>query len=577
MDPAPPPPADAGVEEAVLAALSRGPRTAREIVRALDAEDPGGLEGREGEIHPLLADLLRRGAVEARWAEDAAGRPRREYALPGAPAPAAPAPAASPSAADPLLARVAEEAARSIPGAFERESARAEMLAHLEASAGAWARLGVPAAEAARRAAVDFGDPWKVRTDLGRVHRGRPVVLFPRTGLQWLRAVALHEGPALAVLLALVLLLRWQVVQAYTIPTGSMEPTLHGDEADGDLILVDKTVFLRRDPRRWDIVVFYPPPGAETRPDGDASSPTAFVKRCTGLGGESLDIRGGDLYVDGRLARRPPDVEEAMMVPLYDQTRAFTDAAGRTRLGSPLGDQVFGLTWDMKTGSWAIPGRGDAIEARIGEEGEARLRYLDKITNSMPFSRARLKDWYEAVGDAEVRFVARPGSAGTLVGADLTEGDERHSVRVGASGVVLRSGTSSWTWRGAPARAGRPVEIRFRNVDDRLTVWVDGEMVLREELPPRVANPSGTAAADVELVAEGGPASFEGVRIRRDVQYLPDRTRWPFRVPEGHVFMMGDNAASSRDSRVWGPVPLKDLIGVPFWVVYPPTRAKALR
>ena len=44
------------------------------------------------------------------------------------------------------------------------------------------------------------------------------------------------------------------------------------------------------------------------------------------------------------------------------------------------------------------------------------------------------------------------------------------------------------------------------------------------------------------------------------------------RVPKGDYFFMGDNRAASCDSRVWGPVPRRNLIGEVFFVYWPPTR-----
>jgi signal peptidase I len=55
---------------------------------------------------------------------------------------------------------------------------------------------------------------------------------------------------------------------------------------------------------------------------------------------------------------------------------------------------------------------------------------------------------------------------------------------------------------------------------------------------------------------------------RRD--HEPPRT-WT-KIPKGYYFFMGDNRAQSCDSRVWGPVPRKNLIGEVFFVYWPPNR-----
>ncbi|HEX7591047.1 MAG TPA: signal peptidase I [Candidatus Limnocylindrales bacterium] len=100
------------------------------------------------------------------------------------------------------------------------------------------------------------------------------------------------------ILLTLVIFMVIQafVAQPYQVQQPSMENTLMPDQ----YVLVDKLTPHFDDFHRGDIVVFTPPTGWS-----EEASKTPYIKRVIGVAGETVDIHGGHVYVNGTLLIEP--------------------------------------------------------------------------------------------------------------------------------------------------------------------------------------------------------------------------------------------------------------------------------
>ena len=80
------------------------------------------------------------------------------------------------------------------------------------------------------------------------------------------------------------------------------------------------------------------------------------------------------------------------------------------------------------------------------------------------------------------------------------------------------------------------------------------------------------------ISASGGHVYIDGELLLEP--YLPkgtDTTSFgPLIVPAGDVWVMGDNRGNSLDSRVFGPIPVKTIVGRAVWKVWPPWVASFL-
>lgn len=409
----------------------------------------------------------------------------------------------------------------------------------------------------------------------------------------------------------LYLILRHFVVEAFVIPTGSMAPTLYGNNyrvdcarcqypfavgradgelavgtgtavcpvcrhrfqfdkadhpSDGNKILVNKLLYRLGPPERYDVVVFRNP----ERPW------ESYIKRIVGLPGETIQVKNGDLYVDGKLAPKPPHVQDAVWIPVYDGRYPAPGLAAcwAPPDGAPAPAGAVAMNDDGSR--FTLTPQGGTVWLEYDSPDEERGVMDATSYNS---SRNDGHRGHHAVGDLRVtaRVTAAAGARvhlatvedGRLVTATFPVGQGAYTLEAG--GQVL--GTSEARAALAP---GEAVEVAIAYADDRVRLIVDGETLLDVADPG--APTSRVYLATARIGATDGEATFEAVRIDRDIYYRKypfpaftstDPAEQPVTIPAGRYFAMGDNSPSSKDSRDWGFVHEGHIQGRAFLVWWP--------
>lgn len=125
----------------------------------------------------------------------------------------------------------------------------------------------------------------------------------------------------------------------------SMSPTL----TNGQEILINQLVYSVSSPKRGDVVVF--------RPNGNENA-HFYVKRVVGLPGETVQIRGGHIYIDGErysgreydkisdagIAEYPVTLEKNEYFVLGDNVNSSEDSRS-ANIGVVHSDDIIGKAW----------------------------------------------------------------------------------------------------------------------------------------------------------------------------------------------------------------------------------------
>lgn len=347
----------------------------------------------------------------------------------------------------------------------------------------------------------------------------------------------------------------------------------------GDRVTVNKWAYSLGRPSRFDVFVFkYPEEAARN-----------YIKRLVGLPGETITIRGGDLYLHTEggqqiLRKDHPRKRRAMTQLVHDNSVHSIELA---KAGWPSRWNLFDENSDpadpARTGS---TGEQSTIEVTPSQT----LRYTHwaptiddwlAVQQGQPVSpKARLiADYcfynaYRSEGDSDSgsrcgrgRYLQQTGlevSSGNfwvpdigfecdvdlssdveVLTLELVEGVTRYRCHINC-----KSGDAELTLTNVkhdakderplatastPLRAGRNHSLRFSNIDDELVLWIDGSPVSfgdggqYERTLLDDALPTRADLSPIGLSVSSGSAVVESLKVFRDVYYLAEHG--PFASP----------------------------------------------
>ncbi len=370
--------------------------------------------------------------------------------------------------------------------------------------------------------------------------------------------------------------------------------------------------------KRWDVTVFKLPEEPEVR----------YIKRMVGMPNEAIRIEGGDLWVRPiesldfpQRLRRPLNHQQAMQMIVYDDAHRAAALRGDPRWlrwapGSAGGwgePKPGRFATEAKGEGWAdlryrhlVPSPEDwrAIQSDAALSGSPRASLItdfysyntDVLLDDQSHPRKAARPWFQPhwVGDLTLSLRLKVHETAGQVRLELIEAGNSNRCEIDlATGQATLFHRTTAMGASVPTQINRPgmYDVTFANVDDRLTLWVDGELPFADGLTYESnQGPAIAAAADLEparIAARRASVEIDRLVLKRDVYYtlepaecdyanldgaaLTDSTVFfdvlsdPARFSElthnpprdyvlgpGRYLMLGDNSPWSRDGRAWG-------------------------
>ncbi len=356
-------------------------------------------------------------------------------------------------------------------------------------------------------------------------------------------------------------------------------------DLDGDRLLVDRWAFQFRRPRRWEIVAFRHPLEAKK----------IVIKRVAGLPGESLQIKNGDLYLNGQIQRKSLDCQRSMAVLVYDAGYPPAVIPGRPALPPRWQVENEKSRWNSAQGRFShhphpspLPEGEGTIDWLVYHNWRRTPNQKDEVqecpvTDIMPYNQGlpRREEDVHVVSDLMLCFRLEAIAGQGKFFTRAIDGKDVFQVEIDPpSGVyrATRNGREISPENNGFVPNNKSLDVTVSLLDRQFLLAINNRTVFCLPLDDPISKTEPTSQPFAIGVEQLG-TDVADLRIYRDVYYTHpigwDSRRGqdqPVQLAGNEYFVLGDNSSISEDSRTWpSRFPIVDdlLIGKPLMIIFP--------
>jgi len=332
----------------------------------------------------------------------------------------------------------------------------------------------------------------------------------------------------------------------------------------------------------------------------DPLDPTInYIKRLIAKPGETVEIIDGDVYINGKIAHKPPKLQKEMWMPVHNndyqpilpRQGSFNQHFRQQTFHNTAGSQ-WQITPENHT-QFRLNSPTDKINTLLYDSNDLRATYAYDDVGQYPY--------LPICSDLMARcYVQSPDSLGRI-GISLSKYQIQYLAWVDSTGQMviskkLNNEQSQLNKKSiAPPDLSRPVLVKFANVDHRLIFEFGGEKLTYDMGREPLDAGRRTKDTKPEVTIFGsGKLTLSHIAIFRDIHYTAAKYANstetgrategnPFTLRKDEFFVLGDNSPNSEDGRWWnrpgkannglsyraGVVPRDYLVGKALLVYWP--------